>query len=202
MSFELYLIDTETTGLDPVKNEPVEISIYRLSTDEQKTWWLKPINFADISDEALRVNGYDKRDLLGATKEGSEKFILASKVLVEIENWLMEDCVTSNDRVLVGQNINFDKDMLMHLWNKCDSSGTFPFNKKYALDTMQIELMMNYALGQTDNVKGYSLHALTKKYGVVNSKAHSAEADVKATVAVFRKQLDFLRNKLTANLNA
>lgn len=186
--FELYLVDTETTGLDYMKNEPVEISIYKLSDDTQKTWCLKPINMDSIHPDALRVNGLKLEDLKGMTQEGRDKYKPAAKILVEIENWLMEDCVTSDDRLLVGQNIGFDKEMLLRLWEKCDTLGTFPFNKKYEFDTMQIELFLDFCKGEPP--MGYSLNKLVKKYGIKNEKAHSAAEDVKATVAVFRKQIE------------
>lgn len=192
MSYELYVLDTETTGLDAIKNDPIEISIYRLSDDTQKTWCLKPINFEEISVDALRVNGHLLEDLKGLTKEGRERYLTPTKVLVEIENWLMEDGFRSEDRLMVGQNIGFDKEMLIQLWKKCNSSGTFPFSKKYSLDTMGIEFFMDYC--KDVKAEGYSLRNLVKKYGVTNSKAHSAAADTKATMEVFRKQVeDFQR---------
>lgn len=192
--YELYVVDCETTGLLYEKNEPVEISIQKLSDGSQKTWFLKPINFDDISPDALRVNGLKLEDLKGETKEGREKYKEPAKMLIEIENWMAEDFMASSDRIMTGQNVNFDKMMLMSLWSKCNSIGTFPFNKKYALDTMQIEFFLDYC--KNDFAEGYSLYALTKKYGIKNEKAHSAEADVKATVGVFKGQVEFFKKKL------
>lgn len=194
MSFELYVVDTETTGLDAIKNDPIEISIYKLNGDLQKTWCLKPFNMENISTDSLRINGHKIEDLRGQTQEGRDRYRPISKVLVEIENWLMEDGVTADDRLLVGQNINFDKDMLFRLWEKSGSLDTFPFNKKYSLDTMNIEVYMDLAKGLSP--EAYSLNKLTKKYGIKNEKAHSAAEDVKATVALFRKQTSFLKEKL------
>jgi DNA polymerase III epsilon subunit-like protein len=188
MTFELYVVDCETTGLNFSTNDPIEISIYRLSTDAQKTWWLKPLNFDTISTDALRVNGHKIEDLKGQTKEGREKYGIPAKIIVDIENWLLEDGVSSDDRILVGHNISFDKNMLLSLWNKCNSPGTFPFNEKYSLDTMSIEFFNNYCRNEVS--LGYSLSVLTKKYGIKNEKAHSAADDVRATVALFRKQVD------------
>lgn len=194
MAYELYCIDTETTGTDEMIHSPIEISIYRLSTDAQSTWWLKPLDIPSISPDALRVNGHKLEDLKGQTPEGRERYQDPAKILVEVENWLMEDGCTSMDRLILGQNATFDRGMLQRLWERCGSAGTFPFNHKYVLDTMGTELMLDLAQGQ--QAQGYSLRNLTKKYGVRNEKAHTASEDVKATVAVFRKQLDFLRSAL------
>jgi DNA polymerase III epsilon subunit-like protein len=194
MKYELYMCDTETTGLDPIQNDPIEISIYRLSTNEQKTWYLKPINMNTISADALRVNGHKIEDLKGQTKEGREKYQAPSKVLVEIENWLMEDGFPSDQKLLVGQNVPFDKAMLESLWTKCGTIGTFPFSRKYSLDTMGIELFLSLVTGEEN--EGYSLRNLAKKYGIKNDKAHSSESDTRTTVGVFRKQISALQSLL------
>lgn len=192
--YEIYVLDCETTGLDARKNEPVEISIHRLSTGEQKTWFLKPINIDTISDDALRVNGFKIEDLLGKTKEGKEKFLEPSKILIEIENWLMEDFMAATDRIVCGHNSGFDRSMLEELWNKCNSGETFPFNRRYLLDTMQIEFMLDFAKGEF--AEGYSLFASLKKYGIRNEKAHSAAFDTRATVELFNKQVEVLKKNI------
>jgi len=197
MSYELYVVDTETTGLDFVVNDPIEISIYSLSNDSQQTCLLKPINKENISPDALRKNGHQLEDLLGHTKYGRENYLDPDKVIVDIENWLGEDNVSSSDRLLVGHNVNFDKQMLLSLWKKLNSSGTFPFNEKYVLDTMQIEFFLDHCKGEY--AEWYNLGSVIKKYGVTNAKAHSAAEDTKATVGLFRKQTDFFRKVLKAN---
>lgn len=191
MKFELYGCDCETVGLDPQIHSPIEISIYRLSNDEQKTWCLKPLNFETIQADALRVNGVKIEDLRGQTAEGRERYQDPNKVLIEIENYLAEDGMRSEERLLLGHNANFDRNMLIELWKKCGSAGTFPFNSKYVLDTMTCELLINFAKGT--EAEGYSLKNLVKLYGVVNTKAHSAAADTKATVDVFRRQIDMVK---------
>lgn len=196
MPIMLYCADCETTGLNYIKHSPVEISIYRLNTDEQKTWFLKPINFEHISMEALKVNGIKLEDLKGQTAEGREKYQDPKKVIVEIENWLMEDMASAEDRVLIGQNVGFDKEMLISLWEKCESPDTFPFSPKREFNTDQLEIAFDYATDKLEDSKGYSLKLLNKKYGIVNKAAHTAEADVQATVELFRKQMKYLKTQL------
>jgi len=194
MKYELYVCDCETTGLLAPVHSPVEISIYRLSTDEQRTWFLRPLNFAAISTDALRVNGLKIEDLKGLAKEGREKYRDPSQVLVEIENWIMNDGCPSDLRMLVGQNVPFDKGMLEALWEKCGTLETFPFSRKYSLDTMGIELFLDLVREQES--EGYSLRNLVKKYALKNEKAHSAEADTKVTMQVFRKQISTFQSLL------
>jgi len=188
MKFQLYVADCETTGLDPIKNDPIEISIYRLSDGAHQTWFLKPTNPDNIDAAAVRVNGYNVDDIRGLTKAGREKYLPAEKQIISIENWLNDDNCSAVDRLLVGQNVDFDKNMLQELWKKLNSYDTFPFSEKYRLDTMQIELFMDLCKGVEG--EGYSLNALSKKYGVKNEKAHTAHEDVKTTVGILTKQIE------------
>jgi DNA polymerase III epsilon subunit-like protein len=161
----------------------------------QKTWKIKPFNESTIDSGALRVNGHKLEDLLHQTKFGRDNYKKASDVLVEVENWLLEDNVSSEFRLLVGQNINFDKSMLEQLWLKCDSKDTFPFGRR-TMDTMMIEFFLDWC--KNTIAEGYSLNNLTKKYGVKNEKAHTAEADVKATKEVFEKQIEYFKKVLAS----
>jgi DNA polymerase III epsilon subunit-like protein len=191
LMFELYGCDTETTGIHPDIHEPIEVSFYRLSTDECRTWCLKPINIDKIEKEALKKNGHRYEDITHRTPEGRERYRKPEEVLVEIENWLMEDGMATDQRVLLGHNVRFDINMLVALWAKCGAKETYPTNQKYGIDTMGLEFSFDYAKGIFG--EGYSLRNLTKKYGVKNDKAHTSEADTRATVAVYREQLKFLK---------
>ena len=191
--YVFYGIDTETTGLDSVKNDVIELSIYRLSDDVQKTWLLKPINIENIDVVALRINGHKMEDLKGLTKIGRETYLETSYVLVEVENFLSEDGVPTENRCLIGQNVAFDKAMLEQLWIKCGAHDSFPFGRR-VLDTMITELFLDYC--KNDFAEGYSLKNLAKKYEIKNEKAHSASADTKCTVEIFKKQAEFFKSVL------
>jgi DNA polymerase III epsilon subunit-like protein len=188
MDYVIYVADVETTGLDSRTNDVIELSLHRLTDDVQKTWRIKPTNPAAIDPDSLRINGHKLEDLLHQTKEGRERYQDANKVIIEVENWMIEDGVPTAQRVLAGQNVGFDKDFLEQHWIKCQSKDSFMFGRR-TLDTMGIEFFLNLCQGEM--LEGYSLKNLTKKYGVVNSKAHTAEADVKATKEVLVKQIAF-----------
>ena len=193
-NYSFYFCDTETTGLDFNLHSPIEISLIRITPDEeQKLWKLKPINFESIDTSALRVNGHKLEDLKGQTRFGVENYHDPYKTIIDIENWVAQDNCPSEYRCLIGQNITFDINMLQQLWAKCNSKDSYPFGRRY-LDTMIIELFMDYCKGQF--AAGYSLNNLVKKYNVKNDKAHSALADTKATKDVFIKQVDFFKKIL------
>jgi len=185
MGFEIYICDTETTGLDYVDNSPIEISIIRFSTGEQKTWKLKALNEDKINLGSLKINGHKLEDITNQTKFGKETYLDPKSVIIDIENWLMEDNLSLEERVIAGHNVDFDKNMLKFLWKKLDSIDSFPFGRR-SLDTFQIEFFLDYV---NNNLKdSYSLASLLKNYGIKNEKAHSAEADTKATYKLLEKQ--------------
>lgn len=189
MDYTIYVADVETTGLDSRKNDVIELSLVRLKDGVQKTWCLKPLMVENIDPVSLKINGHKLEDITHQTKFGRETYLDPKKVIIEIENWVMEDDTPTSNRILCGQNIGFDKDMIAQLWFKCDSPETMPFSDRRALDTMQIEFFLDLCKGTI--AEGYSLKNLTKKYGVKNEKAHSAAADTLATKEVFEKQLEF-----------
>lgn len=193
MDYVIYVADCETTGLDPQLNDVIELSCYRLNDDVQKTWSIKPINKNNIDAGALRVNGHKMEDLCHETKFGKETYKEANSTIIDIENWIMEDGVPTENRILCGHNVAFDKAMLEQLWIKCNSKDTFPFGRR-VMDTMIIEFFLDYC--KEDMAQSYSLNALVKKYGVKNEKAHSAEADTKATKEVLVKQVEFFKKVL------
>jgi DNA polymerase III epsilon subunit-like protein len=192
-NYIFYVADTETTHLDDRLGDVIELSIYRLSDDVQKTWFLKPINPQNIDDASLRINGHKKEDLLHQTKFGKDTYLDSNKVIIDIENWIMEDGVPHSNRILIGHNVSFDRSFLEQLWIKCNSKDSFPFGRRY-LDTMVIEIFLDCC--KSEMAEGYSLNNLTKKYGVKNEKAHSASADTKATKETFEKQVEFFKKVL------
>jgi DNA polymerase III subunit alpha, Gram-positive type len=197
--FSLFALDTETTGLDPTKHDIIEISIYRLNDDEQRTWFMKPSNYDAIEPDALRVNGAKLEDLKHQTKEGREKYRDPAIVLPEIEGWLLEDMTSPEDKILVGQNIGFDCDFIQALWAKNNASETFPFGTRpRLLDTMQIELLLDLARGERSEY--YNLGSLVEKHGVKRERAHKASNDTRMTKNVFLSQLDIVKKAFDENI--
>lgn len=195
MDYVIYVADVETTGLDDRTNDVIELSLHRLTDDVQKTWCLKPFNPSAIDADSLRINGHKREDILHQTKEGRERYLDPNKVIIEVENWIMEDGVPATQRIIAGQNIAFDRGFLEQHWIKGQSKDSFPFGRR-TLDTMNIEFFMD--LCRDSMSEGYSLANLTRKYGLKNEKAHSAAADVKVTKDILLKQIAFFKAKLNA----
>ncbi len=158
------------------------------------TWCIKPLTPETADPVALRINGHKLEDLTHKTKEGRERYREAPSVLVDVENWMALDGMPAEKRFLIGQNVGFDKDRLEMLWIKCNSKDSFPIGRR-VMDTMILELFFDFCKGEF--AEGYSLNQIIKKYGVVNTKAHTAAADVMATKQVFEKQVEYFKKLLS-----
>ncbi len=186
-NYIIYIVDTETTGLDPVKNDVIEISMCRLilgqeDKREQKTWLIKAMNAETVEDEALAINHHDRSEILWLNKAGREKYKLPSDVIVEVENWVAEDGVSAIDRIFAGQNPVFDVQALTELWRKAGSPETFPFaleSNSRILDTKQLATIIDLCTGHRRRY--YNLSTLIKSFNVKKAKAHTAEGDVQMT---------------------
>ena len=184
----IYVIDTETTGLDPEKNEIIELSAARFkmithTVVEQKTWLLKALKPEFIEDEALQINKHKKEDILHFTDYGKSAYIHPEQAIVDIENWIMEDRMSSMDRILVGQNIDFDIQMMMSLWKSFDAKDTFPFNLENGnrtVDTKMLATVIDLCTGRRRRY--YNLSTLISSFNIKKRKAHRAEDDVAMTV--------------------
>lgn len=186
--FKIYVVDTETTGTNPLgEHEVLEISFYRIYDNTQKTWYLKPEQPGKASPDALRINGHKIEDIKWLTKEGKEKYQESNKVIVDIENWFMEDGATPDKRIVVAHNCIFDLTFLQELWKRNNAIETFPFgDRPFALDTRQIQLFIDLVSGEKSEY--YNLGSLVEKYKVKKEKAHSASTDTRMCKDVFLEQ--------------
>jgi len=191
----IYVGDTETTGIDPESHDVIEISLCRFTMDspddrDHRTWYLKALNPMTIQEEALRINGHKREDIIHFTKIGKEKYQMPADVVLDIENWIMEDDVSVMDRMLVGQNIEFDIKFLMELWKRVDAPDTFPWDVgrgKRSLDTQGICNFIDLCTGRRRRYT--NLGTLVKAFGVKKRKAHRAEDDVAMTTDLLIKML-------------
>ena len=188
MSHIIYCVDTETTGLEANIADVIEVSCWRnLPVEEQRTWCIKPINLADISEKALKVNGHKLEDLLHSTEHGKKTYREASAVVPEIESWILQDGFSMEDRVFIGQNPDFDVGFLKALWRKAGSPDSFPFGN-FVIDTIMVTRLIDLCTGIKR--ERYNLASLVKAFSVTKDKAHSADGDVRMTKDLFFAQLD------------
>ncbi len=203
LPFVIYVLDTETTSLSANEGEIIELSIYRLNDDKQQTWCIKPKNYAAISPDSLRINKHKLEDLKHQTEFGRATYKEMAEVLPLVENFFLEDGEDANNRILAGQNIQFDLNFLMEMWKRENTIETFPFgNRPKLLDTMQLALFLDIVNGEKSEY--YNLKTLIAKYAIKNSKAHSAKSDTLATKELLLAQIHSVQKSIKdgAKINA
>ncbi len=174
----LAFIDTETTGTNPNKHEIIELAVIiarqvqregkgpSLEIIEECEWKIKPEHLELADEEALRVNGYNEVDWMFAVdrKKAMEEF--AKKT---------QSCT------FVSHNLVFDYAFVTKAFEETGVENKMHFAK---LDTISIAFARLY---DAPSAERFSLRALCELLKVENSKAHTALADTKALVAVYKK---------------
>lgn len=114
---KLAFIDTETTGLDPINNEIIEIAIKIIDTEIIRTTCVSDVSYEfegkfkircmeTANPKALEINGYNEEEWQGAYNWSKQ----ACERLVE----RLKDCV------VVGHNVQFDIDFIREECNRQD----------------------------------------------------------------------------------
>src|SRR5690606_19293347 len=198
MEYVIYVGDTETTGTEPLIHDIIELSLWRSSDDSQKTWLIKAVNIQEIQEKALTVNKHKREDIVHNTKFGRETYMDPAEAIIDIENWILEDDVSVEDRAFVGQNPDFDIKFMKAFWDRQGSKDTFPFGS-FVLDTLLITRLIDLVIGKKR--KYYNLGKLVKSFGITKGKAHKASEDVRMTKDLFFKQLEPLKEVIKENFS-
>lgn len=166
----LAFVDIETTGLNLINHEIIEIGCViadqNLKVIEEFDLKIKPENIEAANPVALKVNHYDPAlwqdaiSLSGAIKIFSEK---------------VKDCI------MVGQNVAFDSGFLEYAFNKTGLPNPMHYHR---LDTISIAWAK---LHKEPDLVRFSLREMCERFGIENVKAHSALSDARATYELYKK---------------
>ncbi|MEK7587031.1 MAG: 3'-5' exonuclease [Patescibacteria group bacterium] len=177
----LAFIDLETTGLDPMVHEIIEIGGIvarqisragrgaKLEIVEEFEFKIKPEHLELAEPEALRINGYNEMEWLFAPD--------LKKVLETVSGKL-------KDSVMVAQNVTFDWSFLNQAFKKTGLKNPMHYHK---LDLISLAFAKLY---DNERLERFSLQALSEHFGIKNEKAHTALADIRVTVEIYKKLLD------------
>jgi DNA polymerase III epsilon subunit-like protein len=174
----LAFIDTETTGTNPQYHEIIELAVIiarqvpregrgpKLEIIEECEWKIKMQRPERAEEQALRVNGYNEVDWMFAVdrKKAMEEF--AKKT---------QSCS------FVSHNLVFDYQFLMQAFEETGVENRMHYAK---IDTISLAFGRLYDAPQADK---FSLRALCDLLKVENAKAHTALADTRALVEVYKK---------------
>ena len=181
-NLKLAFVDLETTGLDPMNHEVIEIGIVlaeqskdadgkqTLTLLSEHNIQLKPVHIENADPKGLEVNKFYKRDWSAAVEQkvGLEQAI---KIL--------------NGSVFIAQNVGGDWAFLL----KAGADHGVKFEGAVHYHKLDLASMAFGKLYHDPKLFKFSLRELTEYFGVTNQDAHTALADARATYEVCKKLL-------------
>ena len=166
----LAFIDIETTGLDVIKHEIIEIGCVittpKLKIIEKFELKIRPEHIENADAVSLKINHYKEENWISAYSLEEAIKIFSRKV---------KDCI------MVGQNVCFDSGFLEYAFTKTKVKNTMHYHK---LDTISIAWAK---LHKKPNISHFSLRELCKYFDIKNENPHSALSDACATHELYKK---------------
>lgn len=171
IALDAFVIDTETTGLDPAKARIVEIGAVPLRGGrlDEKSMLRRLVHpGVPIPLQASRIHGIDDAGVAGAPRFATVWPELAAAL---------------SDSVLIGHTLGFD---LAVLKRECDRAG-LPWTPPRTLDTCLLAEVAE------PNLSGYTIEHLSSWLGLEGDGRHSAIGDAVLTGRIFLALLPKLR---------
>ena len=166
-------IDIETTGLDLVLHEIIEIGVVittpTLEVIEEFELKIKPKHIKSANKVSLKINHYDKALWKSAYNLSEAMKIFSQKT---------KDCI------MVGQNVAFDSGFLEYGFAKNKIANNMHYHK---LDTISVAWAK---LHKDPSLEHFSLRELCKRFGIENEHPHSALSDARATYELYKKLME------------
>lgn len=163
-------VDTETTGLDSVKNEIIEIAaiIYNPNTDTIIKEWskkAKPRRIETADEIALNMNGYndDPESYQGDISEIMNEY---AKVV--------DGCI------IAGQNIQFDIDFIEEAYKECGIKKSIRRHRKLEISSVAFPIIRNTELNSM------GLADICNHFNISNDNSHRALIDCRRTLEVYK----------------
>jgi DNA polymerase III epsilon subunit-like protein len=163
-------IDIETTGLDVIDHEIIQIGCVLtdplLQVIEEFEIKIIPLHLEYADPVSMKINHYDEKLWTNAIPLKEAMKILASK---------------TKEAIMVGQNIAFDFAFLENAFSKYHIKNTMHYHK---LDTIS----MAWAKFHNDTTfEHFSLRDMCIRFGIKNEQAHTALSDARATYELYKK---------------
>lgn len=164
MKKPLAFIDVETTGLNPVIHEIIEISIIKVCPIHGMTNYtskISPVHIEHAEPRALEINGYNAKDW----RDAPDAEIVMSKV-----------CDMIAGCILVGHNVRFDEEFV---FETCFRLGLRCRYDRRMIDTVTL------ALEHLHNLESVSMDSIREYFGW--REGHRARIDVLQTYVLYKR---------------
>lgn len=187
---KIWYLDTETVGLNPIKNGIIQISgIIEINGEVKEEFDFKCRTFPQdlINEEALKVNGYTKEQI-----DSFEEPVAVYRKLVTILNKYVNRYDKKDKFYLLGQKIDFDNRFMEEWFKKCGDQYFYSYRHYGMVDLISLTTMMEVCgLYKGVNKK---LETVAKEFGIDTSslQLHNALNDIKVTREVFHKYCNII----------
>lgn len=173
-----YILDVETTGVNPSFNEIIEISILRLEDRFQISKQIKACYPKRYNSASLKITGRKPEDLWkGAPKE---------RVVEMIDNLILEDGLSPKERCIIAFVAHFDRNFCYNTWKSLNK--TFLAENWLDAKSLARELAKKKGILKP---KGLSL-ANSLQIAEVDPEpgSHTAQGDTRNTYHLVKKATD------------
>lgn len=184
-------LDTETTGLDPVKNGIIELAcLVEIGGEvvETRLFQMNPVG-KEVTEEALTVNKKSIKDIASYPRTGEVK-----KQVEQFLSRYINKFDKADKFVLAGFNVEFDKAFLEQLWKDQGDVYFYSWAWRQCFDVLDAQHFLEW-LGKVEPPGDRKLETLCGFYGVTLDRAHSALSDITATREVALKMMSLIGGK-------
>jgi len=180
---KIFYLDTETTGVNPVENDIIEIAgIIEIDSivKEEFDFNVRPHNFINISQRALEINKTTVEQL----KTYPAPKVVLNKIVTIFDKYI--DKYNKHDKFIsCGHVIGFDVGFLFEFFKKGGNNFCGSYLDYHKMDTAALLLSL-VSVGKFD-MKNIKLETACKEFGITLDNAHNALADVRATRLLWKK---------------
>jgi ATP-dependent DNA helicase DinG len=176
--FEVVCIDTETTGLNPMKDDIIEIAAVKYQKEKPKEvfkTFVRP--FQEVPHYIEYLTHITPADLKDAPHIGG--------VLTDLKKF-------TGNAIIIGQNTRFDLDFLNA---KLIEQNELPLMNQW-WDTSELgRIYLPFLLN-------HKLSTLCNEFGIIIEQAHRAIHDAHSTAELFLKLVDYIVSHHNVTVNA
>lgn len=182
MAQKVLYLDTETTGLDPVVHDVIQIA-GAIEIDgepvDEFCLFAQPMNWENISQEALDLRGLNVDDLKAYPTAGQ-----AYRELVRIWSKHINKYDRADKFAVAGQNVRFALDFMASFFRKQGDKYFGSWISWQPIDLMYLASILRYS-GKLP-VENLKLGTVAQALGI-EFQAHDALEDIRTTRTVLRE---------------
>jgi len=184
----LYL-DVETTGLDPIKHDIVQIAgIVEIDGEIKEEFDFKccPVCSKNSDPRALEVHKYTLEEI-----KNFQPYQSVYDALISLFDKYINKYNKADKFIPAGYNIDFDVRFLFEFFKKNGNPYCGAYLDYHKIDPMPVLMMLD--LKGTLKLKGFKLTDVCDQLGIQLELAHNALSDIRSTRELCYKVLDYLK---------